>query len=286
MDSLLTGVSQSKKISITYADVTQTAKTLERRHLCGPTASRILAELLAGIAVMSNNLSAEEEHISAQLLVDGPLGGALVDASISGELRGYTNIKVLNDLDGEEKPDLSKALGEKGTFSVVQATNKAVGFNGIIHIDPPTVRAAVARYFNESLQRPAAVEIFVEMKDNYIDRAVAIVAEKMPDATSEDFIPVLEKFDSQEMKKFIGGECDWEKLAKFLGFNDLVLGGVKEIKFGCTCSLEAIKEMLKTIDENELNDIINEGKGQEICCHFCGADYNVSHEELTGLKND
>ncbi len=283
MDCLAQGLSEKSKIAVTVADVTHSAQELEHRHLCGPTAGRILGQALSAVAIMSSDIDAKDVRITAQFLVDGPVGACVVDVSGDGSLRGYTNIKILNDFDGDDNAELSGALGKHGKLMVVQSTEQKIIYQGIIHLTPPDIRAGLAKYINESMQRPAAVEIFAASKNGYLTKALAVVAEKMPDSTSELFLPVLEAFDDGRVKAMLDGEFDWKKLESVPGLEDLQIKSIKELRFNCTCSLEKVKGTLKALPQKDLKEIARAGEGQEINCHFCGKDYRISHSDILDM---
>lgn len=283
MDCLMQGLAERHHLALTIAEVTDTAKLLERKHLCGPTAGRALAESLGMIAVMSGNLAADDERICAQFVVDGPLGACVTDAGADGRLRGYTNIKLLNDLDGADDSPLAQALGKSGQMAVVQSTGSKIVYSAQVRVNPPSARTALARYFNESLQRPAAVEIIARSKGGYLERALAVMAEKMPDASSEDFLPVLEAFDDGRIRRMMEEDFSWRNLTALTGLEDLQIGSVRELRFGCDCSYERVFAAVRALAREELEDIARERKGQEVTCHFCGRDYLIKHAEIVKI---
>ena len=91
-DSLMSAFSPGSKIRVVLAEATDSARELERSHLCGPTAGLIQAEALAGVALLSSELTQPDETVTLRLKVSGPVGGVLVEASADGGLRGYTQI--------------------------------------------------------------------------------------------------------------------------------------------------------------------------------------------------
>ncbi len=102
-DSRAAAFSPAAKIRLVLVEVTDSARELERSHLCGPTAGMIQAEALAGVALLGSELAAVAETVTMRLKVSGPVGGVLVEAGADGSLRGYTNVKVMNDLDAREE---------------------------------------------------------------------------------------------------------------------------------------------------------------------------------------
>ena len=283
MDSAIKALSKNSKIAVTFVDVTESVKVLERRHLSGPAASLVLGQGIAAVALMASNIEGEDEKVSMQLLTEESVQGGVFEASATGELRGYTNIKILNNLDGNENIKIEDVLDSEGKFCVIQSSKSKVISSSVYTMNPANVRAALARYYNETLQRPTAAEIYAGIKDGYIDKVVAIIAEKMPDGESDKFIPVLEAFDNNEVYNFLAGEYDWEKLKNVLRLDDLEITGVSEFRFACECSRDKVLKMLSSLDKIELQEVADKGEGQEIICHFCGEGYNIADAEIKGM---
>ena len=283
MDSAIKALSKNSKIAVTFVDVTESVKVLERRHLSGPAASLVLGQGIAAVALMASNIDGKGEKVSMQLLTEESVQGGVFEASATGELRGYTNIKILNNLDGNENLKIEDVLNSEGKFCVIQSSESKVISNSVYTLNPASVRAALARYYNETLQRPTAAEIYAGIKDGYIDKVVAIIAEKMPDGESDKFIPVLEAFDNKEVYNFLAEEYDWEKLKNVLRLDDLEITGVSEFKFTCECSRDKVLKMLSSLDKIELQEVADKGEGQEVICHFCGEGYNIADAEIKGM---
>ncbi|MHC4883956.1 MAG: Hsp33 family molecular chaperone HslO [Planctomycetota bacterium] len=286
MDFMLKGLCPKTKISFIYTDVTETAKELERRHLSGPTAGRLLGEMLTAVSLLSSNLGNEDERVTLQLKVDGPLGGGMVEANRGGDLRGYTHTKILNNFDGDENAALAPALGEHGLLSVIQSTQTGVTQSGQVHADPPDIRSNLARYCYQSLQRPMGVELQVTSEEGYLNRAAGIIAERMPDGDSEAFVRVLEHFEDGSLKALLAKHPEFGEISTMLGLDDLTVVEMRSIQFGCSCNRDKIAAMMKNLAEGELKEIVEEGEGTAVTCHFCGHHYTLPHDEVEGILHE
>ncbi len=280
MDSAIKALSINSKIAVTFVDVTESVKILERRHLSGPAASLVLGQGIAAVALMASNIDGKDEKVSMQLITDDSVEGGVFEASAAGGLRGYTNIKILNNLDGNENIKIEDVLNNEGKFCVIQSNESKVISSSVYNLNPASIRAILARYYNETLQRPTAAEIYADIKDGYINKVVGIIAEKMPDGESNKFVPVLEAFDNKEVYNFLAGEYDWDKLKSVVKLYDLEITGVSEFKFTCECSRDKVLKMLSSLDKIELQEVANKGEGQEVICHFCGENYNITDVEI------
>lgn len=279
MDRLVKLLSPRAKIRITAAEVTQTAKTLEARHLCGPVAGRILAEGLSAVSLLSTDGSAGEA-VLLQARVDGPLRGLVVEATGEGHLRGYTHEKVLDEWDGRLPVVSEGALGTSGTALIQRSLPGRILGQTPMAFTPPDFKILLARYYNRSLQVPAGVEIAVVCDSGGLLSARALVAERMPDATQADFVPVLEALQDGRVRSLLERDLSVDGLRAATGLEDLEERETRELRFQCRCSREKAVASFASLSVTEVDDVVREGNSQHVVCHMCGADYLVTAAEI------
>ena len=51
-------------------------------------------------------------------------------------------------------------------------------------------------------------------------------------------------------------------------------------RFYCNCSTERVEKAVISVGKKEIQDMIDEGKHNEVKCHFCNTAYNYSVDEL------
>lgn len=279
MDRILKSLSPRTRIRVSVVDVTQTAKTLEARHLCGPLAGRILAEGLAVVSLLSSDCEAEEAML-LQVRVDGPVKGVVTEVTGAGHLRGYTHEKLLGDLDGETPVRSETGLGHSGTVVIQRSLPGRLLGQTPMGFTPPDFKILLARYFNQSLQVPAGVELVVAADSGGVLSARALVAERMPDGKPADFVPVLEAIQNGRVRAILEKEAAIEPLARLFGLEDLQSRGVRDLRFQCRCSRDKAVASFGSLSATEIDEIVRAGSPQHVVCHMCGADYLVSAAEV------
>lgn len=286
MDKLIYGFSKFKGISLIYADVTEAAKSLEQKHLSGPTASRFLGQALAVASILSADLGDKDERVSIQVRVDGPIGGCVADASREGNLRGYTQMKILNDFD--EKPDtkISDVLGKAGQFTVIRSNSRMMLENEQLRCDPFNFNFALARYYNDRKRQPTAVEIVSKCHNFNIERAVGLKMSRMNEGISEDFVPLLEKFNDHSIEKALSLNVDIKTLANTLGLEDLQIIESRPLTAKCTCSREKVLYSVSCLPAEELQEILEKHEEPEVTCHFCSTTYHVTAPEVVAMLRE
>ena len=55
--------------------------------------------------------------------------------------------------------------------------------------------------------------------------------------------------------------------------------------YRCGCSRERTEEVLRSLGREELDAMIKEDHGAEVCCHFCEKKYQFTEEELAAIRD-
>ncbi len=275
MDVLIKVLSPRTGIRVTYADVTVAAKALEARHLSGPTASAVLGEVLVGAALLSTDLSRPEEVVSLHMHVSGPLKGAFAEASGCGHLRGFTNIKVLNDLDGRDVYGIAPALGESGQARVIKSIPGQILSQSVLLAAPLVPRVLLARYYNETLQTRAGVALAVSVNSGGLRLACGLVAERMPDGDPAAFVTVLEAMEAGVVAERLAAGAKLADIAAILGLPDLVAREERRLQFACRCSRAKVEGLLGSLPDADLEALAARAVAPVISCHVCGEAYTI-----------
>jgi molecular chaperone Hsp33 len=285
-DKLDKAIATASRIRFAFVEATVAAKALEARHLCGPVAGAALGEAITAVALLSLDSASAEEAVMLRMNVSGPLGGVLVEATGEGALRGYSNRKVLDELDTRLPVDTTEALGKSGTVQIVTSTPGKILNQAVLNVNPPLMRYIVARYFNHSQQVPTACAIRVEAGSGGLISARGMLAQRMPDSDLLAFVRVLECFEGKHLAERLA-EPDafskaWlERVGGVLALPDLRICDTRPLMFKCRCNRERVLAVLKTLTREELAARIDEG--QDITCHMCGHTYSATPEEIRAL---
>ena len=282
-DSLVTAFSPSARLNVVYAEVTDSARELERSHLCGPTAGLIQAEALAGVALLGSELSQPGETVSLRLKVSGPIGGVLVEAAADGGLRGYTQVKVMNDLDACEELDASAALGEFAEVQVVRSVSGKVLASGATDVSPASVIRGIEQYFRNSLQRHVLVQISALAYGGFIDGARGLLIECLPDCNRERFSRLARFAEDGTVLECLEAAASLATICETVGLTDCVFQAPRPLRFACRCSPERVEGMLAAMSSEDLKAMISENRPAQVFCHMCGKGYQVGTDRLLAM---
>jgi molecular chaperone Hsp33 len=279
-DSLITAFSPRAKISLVFAEVTDSARELERSHLCGPTAGLIQAEALAGVALLGAEMAQPEETVTLRLRVSGAVGGVLVEANADGGLRGYTQVKVMNDLDACEELDVSSALGELAEVQIIRSLPGKILSSASTDVSPASVMKGLEQYYHQSLQRQVMVQISALAYGGFLDGARGLLVECLPDGDKEMFSRLARFFEDGTVLECLEASASLPTLAETLGLTDCVLQAPKPLRFACRCSEERVLGMLAGMPSADLEAMVMENRPAQIFCHMCGKGYQIEVARL------
>ena len=282
-DSRVTAFSPSARISVVHVEVTDSARELERSHLCGPTAGLIQAESLAGVALLGAELTQPDETVTLRLKVSGPIGGVLVEAAANGGLRGYTQVKVMNELDACEELDASAALGELAEVQVVRSIAGQVLSSGSTDVSPASVISGIEQYYRNSLQRHVIVQISALAYGGFIDGVRGILIECLPDGDRERFSRLSRYSEDGTILECLEAAASLAAICETLGLTDCVFQEPKPLRFACRCSPERVEGMLSGMSSADLEEMSKEGHPAQIFCHMCGKGYQVGTDRLLAI---
>ena len=247
----------SKKVAVTFVDVTSAAQDLARAHLSGPTGAYFLSKALAAVALLGAEMSEKDETVAIQMKCKGPLGGFNVECTTAGTLRGYTEKKVLDDFDGMGKPDQKKVVGERR----IQVTRSVPG-----RIVSQGIAASLDGYLAGSLQRKAVIHLEAAVSDEVeILEARGVMVEEMPDVSSTGVLGV--SFKSLAVAQ--------RNILKQLGLDHAELRKSTPLSFACRCSPEraaAIIAALPEADRAALPSVV------DVTCHMCGRTCSIPRD--------
>lgn len=285
-DLLHTGLCEASRLRVIHADVTDSARQLAQGHLAGPAASLVLAETLAGVAVLSAELHRPQETLSMRLSVSGPVEGVLVEAAADGALRGYTHVKVLNDIDGRDDIDTLDAMGDRADVQIFRSVPGRILDHASLTVRPASVQAAVEAYFRQSRQRRSLMLLSALCYEGYIDMARAWVIEAMPDSDAAELDRLQQRFDDGSAMEALESAPTVAAFADELGINDLRIDPPRMLRFACRCSLARAEATLAALPAAELQEMVRQQKPAEIHCHMCGRGFTVPLRRLRELLAD
>ena len=230
----------------------------------------------------------KEDDAALTMRIDGggPIEGVLAVSDSTGNVRGYVgNPYVDLPLRGDGHLNVGGAVGRDGLLTVIRDIGMREPYIGSTEIISGEIGEDVAAYMTESEQIPAAVGLGVLVEtDLSVAQAGGFIVQLLPGAP-DGIIEKLEDnifwMDSVTMQLMDGGEQGAEELIKnVLKGMDYDVVEVTPVEYRCNCSRERVENVLTTISNDELQDMVAAGEDISVTCQFCDAVYTFTPADL------
>lgn len=257
-----------------------------KAHNTSPVVTAGLGRLLSAGCMMGSMLKGEDDLITLIVRGDGPLQGLTVTADSKGRVKGYPLVPdVILPTNAIGKLDVGGAVG-RGYLKVIRDMGLKEPYVGQTELQTGEIAEDLTYYFALSEQVPSSVGLGVLMeKDNTVKQAGGFIIQLMPFA-EEEVIARLEE-NLQNIKSVTAmleaGHTPEEMLTQILDGMDVEILDTMPVSFCCNCSKERVQKALMGMGRGDLEDIIKDGEGIDVNCHFCNKNYHFTIDELKAL---
>lgn len=286
-DKIIRGTAKNGMVRFIGGITTNLVNEGTSLHECTPVASAALGRMLTACSLMGVQLKSDKEAITLKIDGGGELRGVTVTGHSDGYVKGFIgNPNVDLPLKENGKLDVSGAVGINGLLYVIKDMGLKDPYVGQVPIYTGEIAEDLAYYFTVSEQTPSAVSLGVLVDKDFSTKAAGgFIIQMMPDA--DELLADIITYRLQEMKPIttlIDEGMTIEQIIEEV-FEDMepkILDSI-EPQYKCDCSKERIEKALISIGEEELRNIYDDGKDEEIVCHFCNRKYKVTHDEIGEL---
>ena len=217
---------------------------------------------------MSASLKEERGEISFSVKCDGKSGDINVSGNQSLHIRGY-----LDNIALEQEDELS-ALGSYGSLTVIRDDGYSRPFVGACAFpENVSISSLFEEYYRVSEQLPTYLACIVEMDDaKEVVFAGIAVLQPLPFA-DESVIDALPKGDELEIIVKKIPLLGLQKTAQ--EYFSAKIDGItwRETTYTCHCSRLRLCEVLVSLGEEQMRQIIREDGELRVHCHYCNTDY-------------
>jgi len=289
-DKLIRATAKDGQVRIIAAITTELVNEATKTHECMPTASAALGRMLTGGVLMGAMLKNDTDSLTIQIDGGGEAKGITVTAHNDGSVKGYIgNPKIDLPLNEKGKLEVGGAIGKNGYLKVIKDMGLKEPYVGQVPIYTGEVGDDIAYYFTVSEQTPSAVALGVLVDtDLSIKAAGGFIIQMMPGAS--EFLADIITYRLEEIPSvtsMIEKGMTIEEILEFV-FEDMDLKIYDSLvpEYKCDCSRERVERVLMSIGKNDLQEIYDDGKTEEILCHFCNKAYDFKPEDIKKILDD
>lgn len=255
-------------------NVSQTWQTILENHDYPAPVQKLLGELLVATSLLTATLKFDGD-ITVQLQGDGPLTLAVINGNNHQELRGVARIK------GDIAPDSTlKSMVGNGYLAITISPEKGERYQGIVGLEGDTLAACLEDYFMRSEQLPT--RLFIRTSEQ---GAAGILLQVLPaqDTQTEDFnhlATLTETVKSEELIELPATDVLWRLYHQ----EEVKLFDPQPVCFKCSCSRARCGEVLTTLPQHEVDEIIEEDGKVDMHCDYCGTHYVYDAVDIATIR--
>ena len=244
----------------------------------------VFARALTATTLLSGNLKNPDDRLAMTWDCNGPVKKLCIETDGAGNIRGFIENSQLEFIersvqDGEFSTEPYIGFGE---LNVSRETGNSAPYQSVVVIETGEIAQDLSLFLEQSLQIQSAVNIALSVdKNNQILCAGGLMLMGLPGITEQEIKEMYEEF--QKITNLTDVLCKDEQ-AIFEMFNALNMDiiGSRNIQFNCKCNADKVKNVLKSLKTEDLQEFISKNGCYETSCRYCGAQYKITKEELNG----
>lgn len=284
-DYLIKAIDKTKNLRLLTINAHDLVQEAQTRHDTWSASSAVLGRtLIAGVLLAGAELT-DKEELTIRLLGDGPVGPTIVTAKSDLTVKGYVkNQHIALPPKENGHIDVKKAVG-KGWLEVTKDLGLKEPYTGQVPIVSGEIAEDIAYYLTKSEQIPSAVGLSVFVNpNNTIGAAGGFMLQALPGASDSLIDQTIERINNLPAlsSSFLDGMTPEELAKKILG-DDCKILEKDDVAFKCDCSKEKYGDILTTLKNSQLKEMIEKDHGAELTCNFCGEKYDFSEDELKAI---
>ncbi|MGL5244808.1 MAG: Hsp33 family molecular chaperone HslO [Sarcina sp.] len=287
-DKLIRATAKEGMVRIFATQTTELVNEATKVHNCTPTASAALGRMLTAGAMMGAMLKSDKEVLTIQINGGGPAKGVTVTSYSDCGVKGYIgNPNVDLPLNSENgKLNVGEAIGKNGILTVIKDLGLKDPYVGQVPIFSGEIAEDLAYYFTVSEQIPSAVALGVLVDtDLSIKAAGGFIIQLMPGC--DELLGDLITYRLEEIPTLTTMLSEGKNIKEVIEFifegMDLKINEEEVPTYKCNCSREKVEKALASIGYKDLTELKEEGKTEELKCHFCNKSYKFTSDDIGNL---
>ncbi|BBE39431.1 MULTISPECIES: Hsp33 family molecular chaperone HslO [Streptococcus] len=288
MDKIIKSIAQSGAFRAYVLDSTETVALAQEKHNTLSSSTVALGRTLIANQILAANQKGDSK-ITVKVIGDSSFGHIISVADTKGHVKGYiqnTGVDIKKTATGEV---LVGPFMGNGHFVTIIDYGTGNPYTSTTPLITGEIGEDFAYYLTESEQTPSAIGLNVLLDENdKVKVAGGFMVQVLPGASEEEIARYEKRL--QEMpaiSQLLTSENHVDALLEAI-YGDEPYKRLSEepLSFQCDCSRERFEAALMTLPKADLQAMIDEDKGAEIVCQFCGTKYQFNESDLEAIIND
>ncbi|HER0917788.1 TPA: Hsp33 family molecular chaperone HslO [Streptococcus pyogenes] len=288
MDKIIKSIAQSGAFRAYVLDSTETVALAQEKHNTLSSSTVALGRTLIANQILAANQKGDSK-ITVKVIGDSSFGHIISVADTKGYVKGYiqnTGVDIKKTATGEV---LVGPFMGNGHFVTIIDYGTGNPYTSTTPLITGEIGEDFAYYLTESEQTPSAIGLNVLLDENdKVKVAGGFMVQVLPEASEEEIARYEKRL--QEMpaiSHLLASKNHVDALLEAI-YGDEPYKRLSEepLSFQCDCSRERFEAALMTLPKADLQAMIDEDKGAEIVCQFCGTKYQFNESDLEAIIND
>ncbi|AIQ02158.1 TPA: Hsp33 family molecular chaperone HslO [Streptococcus pyogenes] len=288
MDKIIKSIAQSGAFRAYVLDSTETVALAQEKHNTLSSSTVALGRTLIANQILAANQKGDSK-ITVKVIGDSSFGHIISVADTKGHVKGYiqnTGVDIKKTATGEV---LVGPFMGNGHFVTIIDYGTGNPYTSTTPLITGEIGEDFAYYLTESEQTPSAIGLNVLLDENdKVKVAGGFMVQVLPGASEEEIARYEKRL--QEMpaiSHLLASKNHVDALLEAI-YGDEPYKRLSEepLSFQCDCSRERFEAALMTLPKADLQAMIDEDKGAEIVCQFCGTKYQFNESDLEAIIND
>ncbi|PWL43115.1 MAG: Hsp33 family molecular chaperone HslO [Clostridiales bacterium] len=290
MARLTRALSADGSVMAMAIDSTDIAARIEQIHKTSAVVTAATGRLATAASMMGCLLKGENDSLTLRLNGKGPVGSVIAVSDSKGNVKAYpVNPVVELPLNSKGKLDVAGAVGTDGYLSVIRDLGLKEPYIGQTPIVSGEIAEDITNYYAVSEQVPTVCALGVLVNPDLTVRAAGgFLVQLLPFADEKAIETIEQNINGiKPVSTMIDEGMTPPDICKLLlaGLEPEILEERTPL-YRCDCNKERVERALLSMGREQLNELITEDHGTEVCCHFCEKKYRYSEDELTRLLDN
>ncbi|KAF1016110.1 MAG: 33 kDa chaperonin [Stenotrophomonas maltophilia] len=240
------------------------------------SAAELLGEACVAAALFTGHTKIDG-RLSIQLRSSSALRTLFAECTAAGTLRALAQLA--------EGGDVARDLTTLGSDALLAITIENPGldprepqrYQSLVGLTAPALDEAFEDYFRQSEQLPTRLLLAADRNGT----AAGLMLQKLPgdEGDQDGWTRASALFDTLAKAELLATPAE-ELLHRLFHEEQPERVGLKELRFGCSCSRERVAGMLQSLGEEEARAAAEPTGAVEIRCEFCGREYHFPLTEF------
>lgn len=284
MSQCIRCLTKDASVLVVAMDATDIVAKAEQLHKTSAVCTAALGRTLTAASMMGVMLKGEKDTVTLKIDGNGPIGSITAVSDYKGNVKGYVSNPVVEiPLRQDGKLNVGEAVGVDGTISVAKDVGGEEPYTGSIPLVSGEIAEDVTSYYAQSEQIPTVCALGVLVNpDLTVKKAGGVLLQLLP-FCPEEIIDQIEQnvANLPSVTQMLNEGYTVEKMVATIldGFEFDIVDSFKP-DFMCSCSREKFLKVLKSLSEEEKEELPNEQGEIEVVCRFCNTRYVYNLKEI------